>query len=153
MKLIPAVNFINVFRALFSYECRFGSVFLLTYVRTYVEKKLPKRHSYEKSAQKTLMKLTPGLNFIIIVQAAFAQFDLLWSYSYRAGVSNSNYLAGRKCNKNLQKGRKSVQKVLSGPNFTKNNDWKSLFTSLITCFRTLSYAFRLTEWNNRQKSK
>jgi len=26
---------------------------------------------------------------------------------------------GRKCNKNLQKGRKSVQKVLSGPNFTK----------------------------------
>ncbi len=51
----PAVNFISVFRELFSYECRFGSFFL----RTYVEKKLPKQHSYEKSTRKTLMKLTP----------------------------------------------------------------------------------------------
>jgi hypothetical protein len=32
----PAVNFINVFRALFSYKCRFSSFF---YVRTYVHTK------------------------------------------------------------------------------------------------------------------
>jgi len=69
------------------------------------------------------------------------------------GMSNSNHLAGRKCNKNWQKGRKSVQKVLSGPNFTKYNDWKYLFVCFITCFSTLYYAFRLTKWNNRQKIK
>jgi len=32
------------------------------YVRTYVRKKLPKRHSYEKFARIMLMKLTPGVD-------------------------------------------------------------------------------------------
>jgi len=38
----------------------FRQLFLRTYVRTYKGKKLPKRHSYEKSVWKTLMKLTPS---------------------------------------------------------------------------------------------
>jgi len=42
----------------------------------------------------------------------------------RTGMSNSsNYLTGRKCDKNWQKGRTSAQKVLSGPNFTKYDWW------------------------------
>ncbi len=54
LKIICAgVNFINVFRARFSYKRHFSSL------RMYV-KKLPKRHSYEKFARLTLMKLTPG---------------------------------------------------------------------------------------------
>jgi len=68
----------------------------------------------------------------------------------RAGMSNSNYLAGRKCNKNWQKGRKSA---LVGQISQKNNDWICLFTCLITCFITLNDAFRLTKWNNWQKIK
>jgi len=59
-------------------------------------------------------------------------------------MSNSNYLAGCKCNKNWQKG-------LSWPNFTKYNDWKCLFICFITCFSTFNCAFRLTKWNSRQK--
>jgi len=51
------VNFINVKRARFLYECHFGSFFLLTYT---CRKKLPKWRSYEKRARLTLMKLTPG---------------------------------------------------------------------------------------------
>jgi len=35
-------------------------LFWQLFLYTYVEKKLPKRHSYEKSAQKMLMKLTLG---------------------------------------------------------------------------------------------
>jgi len=31
------------------------------FLRTYVEKKLPKQYWYEKRAQKKLMKLTPGV--------------------------------------------------------------------------------------------
>jgi len=45
--LSSGVNFINVFRTLFSYECRFGSFFSM-----YVQ------HLYEKSVRKMLMKLT-----------------------------------------------------------------------------------------------
>jgi len=52
----------------------------------------------------------------------------------RTGMSNSNYLAGRKCNKKWLKGRKIAQKVQSGPNFTKYNDWKCLYTCFIICF-------------------
>jgi hypothetical protein len=55
MKLTPGVNFINIIRANFSYECLFGS-FLRTYVR---RKKLPNRQcTYEKFVRKMLMKLT-----------------------------------------------------------------------------------------------
>jgi len=42
------------------FACFFRTnVVLAAFLRTYVEKKLPKWHSYEKSAWKTLMKLTP----------------------------------------------------------------------------------------------
>jgi len=75
---------------------------------------------------------------------------LCWS---KPGMSNSNYLVGRKCNKNWQKGPKSVQKVLSWPNFTKYNDWICFFICFITCFSTLNCAFRITKWNYRQKIK
>jgi len=63
---IPAVNFINVFSVLFSYECRFCSFVLCTYFCTYVEKKLPKWHLYEKSARKMLMKLTPRFHLYLM---------------------------------------------------------------------------------------
>jgi len=59
----PGVNFINIKRAHSSYERHFGSFFLRMYVRMYLcirKKKLPKRHSYEKRARLTLMKLTPA---------------------------------------------------------------------------------------------
>jgi len=49
------VNFINVKRARFSYECHFGSFSLLTYIR---RKKLPKWCLYEKCVRIMLMKLT-----------------------------------------------------------------------------------------------
>jgi len=51
----PGVNFINILRTNFSYECRFGSFFYLHVTR----KKLPKQRSYEKFVSKMLMKLTP----------------------------------------------------------------------------------------------
>jgi len=58
IKLTTGVNFINIIRANFSYECLFGS-FLRTYVR---RKKLPKRQrTYEKFVRKMLMKLTAVL--------------------------------------------------------------------------------------------
>jgi len=56
-----AVNFINIFSAFFV-RMSFRQLF---YVRSY-KKKLPKRHPYEKIAQKMLMKLTPGVNTSIM---------------------------------------------------------------------------------------
>jgi hypothetical protein len=50
--VLKGVNFINVKRANFLYERRFGSFFLVTYVET--------RRSYEKFVCLTLMKLTKG---------------------------------------------------------------------------------------------
>ncbi len=47
------VNFINVKRARFSYECSFGSFSLRSYIRFLAT------NSYKKRAPKTLMKLTP----------------------------------------------------------------------------------------------
>ncbi len=41
-KIHPGVNFINVKHTNILYERRFGSFFLRTHVRTYVEQKLPK---------------------------------------------------------------------------------------------------------------
>ncbi len=62
------VNFINVKRARFLYECCFGSFFFVhryvTYVRTYIEKKPPKWRSYEKCARITLMKLTTRIQAV-----------------------------------------------------------------------------------------
>jgi len=65
------VNFINVLRANFTYERLFDSFSYLHVTR----ENLPKRCSYEKCACKTLMKLTPGVNFINILRAAFAPVD------------------------------------------------------------------------------
>jgi len=45
----------------------FRQLFLCTYVCTYIEK----RNSYEKSAQKMLMKLTPIVNFINVKRTNF----------------------------------------------------------------------------------
>ena len=49
---ISSTFFARIFRT----KCRFDSFFLVTCTL----KKLPKRHSYEKRARKTLMKLTAG---------------------------------------------------------------------------------------------
>ncbi len=48
-------NFINILRTNFSYQRRFGSFFYKHVTR----EKLPKQRSYEKSARKMLLKLTP----------------------------------------------------------------------------------------------
>ncbi len=64
-----ALNFINGLRARFSYErFRFGISFLVTHVRR-------KRHLWEKFVRKMLMKLTPGVNYINVLRAAFACTD------------------------------------------------------------------------------
>ena len=52
----PVVNFINIVCTNFSYDRHFGSFSLVTYT----QKKLPKRHLYEKFVRKMLMKLTPA---------------------------------------------------------------------------------------------
>ncbi len=59
VKLMPAVNFINVKCVRFSYTSHFGSFFLVTCTK----KKLPKRHLYEKLVRLTLMELTTGLGW------------------------------------------------------------------------------------------
>ncbi len=56
VKLTPAVNFINVLCANFSYEYLFGSFSLVSCK----QKKLPKRLSQVKFARKMLVKLAPG---------------------------------------------------------------------------------------------
>jgi hypothetical protein len=56
VKLKKGVNFINLLHAHFPYECLFGSFSLVTCKL----KKLPKRLSYVKFVQKTLVKLTIG---------------------------------------------------------------------------------------------
>jgi len=57
MKLTPGVNFINVKRA------RFGSFFLRIYVCMYLEKKLPKRRSYEIHIRTfNVDEIDPGLD-------------------------------------------------------------------------------------------
>ncbi len=53
---LPVVNFINVIRKRFSYKCCCVCNFFLF---TCTQKKLPKRHSYEKFVCRMLMKLTP----------------------------------------------------------------------------------------------
>ncbi len=58
MSLLPGVNFINVLRMLFSYECCFGSFFCAHVTR----EKLPTQHSYKKPVSITLMSLLPGVN-------------------------------------------------------------------------------------------
>ncbi len=50
-----AVNFINILRTNFSYECHFGSFFCVHVTR----EKLRKAFLYEKGSGKMLMKLTP----------------------------------------------------------------------------------------------
>jgi len=52
--LNPGVNFINVKRTNFSYECRFGSFYYIHVTR----EKLPEQRSYKKFVRLTLMKLT-----------------------------------------------------------------------------------------------
>jgi len=52
VKLAPAVNFINVKRTNFSYECRISAAFS-SYMYT------EKRRSYKKFVCKMLMKLAP----------------------------------------------------------------------------------------------
>jgi len=62
--------------------------------------------------------------------------NILYFYDLRGpprpGMSNSYYLAGCKCDKKCQMGRKSAQKVLGGLNFEKCNDWKYLHKSFLT---------------------
>jgi len=50
----------------------------------------------------------------------------------KPGMSNSYYLTGRKCDKKCQKGHKSAQKILGGPNFAKFNACKCLYICFIT---------------------
>jgi len=68
------VNFINVKRTNFLYECRVLAAFS-SYM--YVEK----RHLYEKLVRKMLMKLTPGVNFINILRTSFLNESKLSSFS------------------------------------------------------------------------
>ncbi len=58
------VNFINIKRTNFSYECRFGSFYYLHVTR----KKLQKQSSYEKFTHLTLMKLTIEFPFLTLFQ-------------------------------------------------------------------------------------
>ncbi len=60
----PGVNFINILRMNFLYECRFGS---FLYITMYIEKKLQKHCLYEKFVCKMLMKLTTGLPRLPVV--------------------------------------------------------------------------------------
>jgi hypothetical protein len=54
------VNFINILRTNFSYECHFGSFFYVHVTR----KKLPKQSLNKKFVRKRLMKLTLVRTFI-----------------------------------------------------------------------------------------
>ncbi len=57
------VNFINIFCALFSYECRFWQL-----ISTYVRKKSCQNDICTKNlCVKTLMKLTPGLFWVLFL--------------------------------------------------------------------------------------
>ncbi len=71
-KDLPGVNFINIIRANFSYECLFGS-FLRTYVRTYVEKscRIDNVRTYKKFVRKMLMKLTAVLLCLLFWSISF----------------------------------------------------------------------------------
>jgi len=53
--LTSAVNFINILRTNFLYQCRFDSFFYVHVTR----EKMPKQLSYQKRMHITLMKLTP----------------------------------------------------------------------------------------------
>jgi len=65
------VNFINVLLGNFLYKSAFFTKILLpTPKRTW--KKLQNYLLYEKIAQKTLMKLTPAINFINILRSHFS---------------------------------------------------------------------------------
>ena len=64
LELLPGVNFINIIRTNFLYECRFSSYVLALL-----------KNSYEKRACITLMKLTAGVNFINILRLAFMCAD------------------------------------------------------------------------------
>jgi hypothetical protein len=55
------VNFINILRTNFLYECCFGSFFYVHVTR----EKLPKQRSYKKFVHKMMMKLTTGGNGFI----------------------------------------------------------------------------------------
>jgi len=59
----PAVNFINVLLANFTYKSLFGSFFYLHLTR----EKLLKRHWHKKFAKKMLMKLTPEFAGVILI--------------------------------------------------------------------------------------
>jgi hypothetical protein len=56
IRLTPAVNFINIIQACFSYECPFGSFYYVHVTR----KKAAEKTFVQKSARIMLMKLTPG---------------------------------------------------------------------------------------------
>jgi hypothetical protein len=110
MKLTIGVNFIDISCALFLYECYFGS-FFSTYVCTYVhKKKLPKQHSYEKSMQKTLMKLTVGGQLLTHLPLSSSATSMrTWtalSSTTRIPIANSlrgnlpNFLICNRCQKN-----------------------------------------------------
>jgi len=58
--IAAAVNFINVIRVCFLYECRFGSFF---YVHV-LSKTCQNVRSYEKIARLMLMKLTPEMSLL-----------------------------------------------------------------------------------------
>jgi len=71
MKLTPAVNFINVLRANYTYK----SAFVHLPNPKCNSKKLCQALWYTKAAHKTLMKLTPGVNFINILQSTIVLAD------------------------------------------------------------------------------
>jgi len=60
------VDFTNIIRTNFLYECLLCSFFYIhTYIHMYVrgKKLLNRRRTYEKFVRKMLMKLTPGVDF------------------------------------------------------------------------------------------
>jgi len=65
------VDFINILHTNFLYERYFGSFFYIHVTR----EKLPKWHLYKKFVRKMLMKLTIGVNFTNVLQAALSGTD------------------------------------------------------------------------------
>jgi len=59
--LISSTFYMQIFRT---------NVFFSSFFYLHVEM-LPKKRLYEKDSQKTLMKLTPGVDFIMNLKAAF----------------------------------------------------------------------------------
>jgi len=87
----PWVNFINVLRVCFLYKILVPKITMLYATK----EKLLNLLSYEKCTHKTLMKLTPSVNFINILSVLFcAKF---WCQKSQSWKKLLNFISHEKC--------------------------------------------------------